>query len=224
MQNDLIQIAKSFKIDIEDSNLNELYDYFKLAEDYCSFLFDIESEKCCYLSPSIRNILGYTQQKFIDHGFLFLKTIIHTQDFSYLLTEIITLVKITDNINGISCNINNISLPFRVKHRNGHWLKLIIHLTCIKKKSNIGINILIGSIEKDIIIQDKSFISDFAITSREKEILKYLAAGNSAKTIASKLFISEYTVITHRKHLIQKLKVKNSAELIKKSFELNILN
>lgn len=224
MQNDLIHILKSFKIDISESHLNELYDYYKLAKDYCSFLFDIESEKCCYLSPSIRNILGYTHQKFIDQGFLFLKTIIHTQDFCYLLTEIITLVKITDSINDISWNVNTISLPFRVKHRNGQWLKLIVHLTCIKKKSNFGINILIGFIEKDSVIQDKSSFNNFAITKREKEVLKYLAAGDSAKTIASELFISENTVITHRKHLIRKLKVKNSAELIKKSFELNFLN
>lgn len=210
MHSDLKQIIKSFKIDREDSHLNELYDSIKFAESNCCFLFDIKSDKCCYLCPSIKNILGYTYSRFINEGFLFLKKIIHPHDFSYLLTEIITLVKITDHINGKSCNVNNISLPFRVKHRNGQWLKLIIHLTCIKRKSNFGINILIGFIEKDIVNQDKSLFNDSAITPREKEVLKYLAAGDSAKTIASELFISENTVITHRKHLIQKMKVLQS--------------
>ncbi len=60
-------------------------------------------------------------------------------------------------------------------------------------------------------------VLDFRLTKREKEILRHIANGYSAKEIASNLFISESTVVTHRKHLLHKFEVKNVAELIKKA-------
>lgn len=224
MQNNFAQILQTLHISVDDSCLKELYCSFQFAENNCCFLFNIKSNKYCYLCPSIKQILGYNHQKFEKEGFLFLKEIINPHDFSVLLTEIITLVKITDKINGKYYNVNGKSLPFRIRHKDGRWIKLMIHIKCIKNVSDKNINLLIGFIEKKFAINSLSFIDDFKITSREKEVLEYLAGGNSAKKIASKLFISESTVITHRKHLIQKLKVKNSAELIKKSFELHLLN
>ena len=56
---------------------------------------------------------------------------------------------------------------------------------------------------------------NFKLTKREKEILKFVADGYSAREIAEMLFISESTVVTHRKHLLHKFEVKNVAELIK---------
>lgn len=53
------------------------------------------------------------------------------------------------------------------------------------------------------------------VTRREKEVLKLIADGLSAKEVANKLFISIHTAINHRKNLITKFHVKNTAELIK---------
>jgi DNA-binding CsgD family transcriptional regulator len=53
------------------------------------------------------------------------------------------------------------------------------------------------------------------LTSREREILSYIAEGLSSKQIAGKLFISEYTVANHRKNMLNKLGAKSSAELIR---------
>ena len=50
---------------------------------------------------------------------------------------------------------------------------------------------------------------------REKEVLKLIADGLSAKEVANKLFISIHTAINHRKNLISKFQVKNTAQLIK---------
>jgi DNA-binding NarL/FixJ family response regulator len=62
-----------------------------------------------------------------------------------------------------------------------------------------------------------------SITTREKEILKYVAEGLSTKLIADKLKISDRTVETHRVHLLKKMHVHNTAELIKKAIDLKLL-
>jgi DNA-binding NarL/FixJ family response regulator len=53
------------------------------------------------------------------------------------------------------------------------------------------------------------------LTSREKEILTYIAEGLSSKQIAGKLLISEYTVANHRKNMLSKMGARNSAELVR---------
>jgi DNA-binding NarL/FixJ family response regulator len=54
-----------------------------------------------------------------------------------------------------------------------------------------------------------------ALTQREKEILRLVSDGYSAKEIAEMLFISPRTVETHRLRIMQKLEAHNTAELIK---------
>ena len=48
--------------------------------------------------------------------------------------------------------------------------------------------------------------SKFLLTSREKEILKLIAKGQSNKKIAEHLFLSELTVKTHLKNVFKKMK------------------
>jgi len=56
--------------------------------------------------------------------------------------------------------------------------------------------------------------TDEELTSREKEVLKYLAQGFGDKQIADVLFISKRTVETHKKHIREKLDLKTTAELV----------
>lgn len=60
-------------------------------------------------------------------------------------------------------------------------------------------------------------------TSRELDILRYIARGNSTKDISHKLFISENTVENHRKNLFRKLQAKNMADLIVKAIAAGYL-
>jgi len=59
--------------------------------------------------------------------------------------------------------------------------------------------------------RDKSDV----LTRREREILKYIAAGDMNKDIASKLNISVRTVEFHRANIMEKLEIKNVAGLVK---------
>ena len=61
------------------------------------------------------------------------------------------------------------------------------------------------------------------ISKREIEVLHLVAYEQSTKEIAKTLYISEHTVLTHRKNLLNKLGAKNTAGLIRRSFELDIL-
>ncbi|WP_281614705.1 response regulator transcription factor [Flammeovirga sp. SubArs3] len=63
----------------------------------------------------------------------------------------------------------------------------------------------------------------FDLTKREKEILKYVAAGKSSKDIAATLNKSVRTIETHRFNIMKKMEVKSAVELIAKINELPTL-
>jgi len=62
------------------------------------------------------------------------------------------------------------------------------------------------------------------ISEREKEVLHLVAYEYSSKEIAQQLFISTNTVNTHKKNLRSKLDVKNLAGMVRKGFELGLLD
>ena len=62
------------------------------------------------------------------------------------------------------------------------------------------------------------------ISRREQEVLELVASEHTVAEIASLLFISTNTVKTHKRRLLEKLAVRNVAGLVRKGFELGILN
>lgn len=56
--------------------------------------------------------------------------------------------------------------------------------------------------------------SEYKLSGREAEVLRYLAKGRNAQFISEELFISAYTVKTHIYHIYQKLGVNSQQELI----------
>ncbi len=58
--------------------------------------------------------------------------------------------------------------------------------------------------KREIKTEDKDLLS-----SREEEVLKWLAQGLSVKDISGKLFISPHTVISHRKNITRKLGIRS---------------
>ena len=62
-----------------------------------------------------------------------------------------------------------------------------------------------------------------AISQRELEVLRLVAAGSSNKEIAEQLFISEATVKTHLLHIYTKLGVNDRAGAVGAAFETGLL-
>ncbi len=61
------------------------------------------------------------------------------------------------------------------------------------------------------------------LTTREIEIIRYIAEGLTNHEIADKLFLSIVTVDTHRKNMLTKLHLKNTAALVKYAAEHKLL-
>ena len=52
------------------------------------------------------------------------------------------------------------------------------------------------------------------LTSREREIVEHLCAGQRVGSMAKSLYISEHTVRNHLKHVFRKLGVSSQSELV----------
>jgi DNA-binding CsgD family transcriptional regulator len=61
------------------------------------------------------------------------------------------------------------------------------------------------------------------ITHRETEVLSLIAFESTIDEIAHTLHISHHTVISHRKNLLKKMGVRNTAGLIRRAFEVGVL-
>jgi two-component system response regulator NreC len=61
------------------------------------------------------------------------------------------------------------------------------------------------------------------LTTREKEVLKVLAEGNSVKEIASSLKLSVKTIEAHKFNLMRKLDIHNKAQLVQYAIQKKII-
>jgi DNA-binding NarL/FixJ family response regulator len=68
--------------------------------------------------------------------------------------------------------------------------------------------------KKDRRIQFENKCKQYGLTSRQEEVILFIAEGNEYKEIASKLNISHKTVIRHVQNLFEALNVHNKVELI----------
>ena len=64
---------------------------------------------------------------------------------------------------------------------------------------------------------------NYQISTREKEVLNLIAHEYRTHEIAKELFISTHTVQTHRRNLLEKMDVKNVAGLVRRGFEIGVL-
>jgi two-component system, NarL family, response regulator NreC len=62
------------------------------------------------------------------------------------------------------------------------------------------------------------------LTPREREVVKMIAQGNSAREIAAFLGLSVKTVEAHRFNLMRKLDIHNRAQLVTYAIQKKIVN
>ena len=68
--------------------------------------------------------------------------------------------------------------------------------------------------EKELRFMEKHRLQFLALTKREMQILRLLAAGLANHEVGDRLYISKSTVITHRKNIYHKLSLDNTVELV----------
>lgn len=108
-----------------------------------------------------------------------------------------------------------------LKSIDGGALIQIIELFC---KGEPVFSPYLLNLTVDCSIAGKTDSLDPPLTSREKEVLKYLVEGNMNKEIADNLFISLETVKSHIKHIFRKLNVTNRVEAVRVTTEQKILD
>lgn len=69
---------------------------------------------------------------------------------------------------------------------------------------------LLETVQKPVEQADRSQL----LSSREREVLKLIAEGYTAKQIADRIFVSRRTVETHRQNILEKTNMRNTANLI----------
>lgn len=60
-----------------------------------------------------------------------------------------------------------------------------------------------------------------ALTPREREVARRIAAGDANKTVALELGLSERTVELHRAHVLQKMDARNLAQLVRQLVQID---
>lgn len=183
------------------------------------FTFNTTSGQCTSISPSIKEITGFSNTEYLSRKMSSLKKMIHPLDYSYFITKTlfyINTVRSRGKNETSGCDIK--FLCCRIRHKNGFWVETNFYLLYLNNTQNT----LVGLMQRAACWKHKKICTN-TISSREEEILQLISNGDSSKVIAGKLNISETTVITHRKHLIQKFRVRNTAELIKKAVKLRVI-
>jgi DNA-binding CsgD family transcriptional regulator len=103
----------------------------------------------------------------------------------------------------------------------------ISHITTTnnRKVSFLGLNGEPSYTNIDVYQDSLDFLEEDKtnLTSRELEILRFLAEGKTASEIGAALFISEGTVRKHRENLLKKTNSKNTAQMISKSIREGII-
>lgn len=61
------------------------------------------------------------------------------------------------------------------------------------------------------------------LSDRETEILQLILNEMTTSEMAAKLFLSNETIRTHRKNLMNKLNAKNVAGMVRKAFEIGLV-
>lgn len=97
--------------------------------------------------------------------------------------------------------------------RGDYYMDSVVSQSVVK-------NLLMSEEEKGR-FQDPAYRT---LTSREQEIMRFLAEGLSSKQIGEKLFISQKTVENHRTNIFSKLDIHSTMELVRYAAKFGLID
>ncbi|NOZ46425.1 MAG: hypothetical protein GXO79_06545 [Chlorobi bacterium] len=211
---------------------------FFSAGSYYYYIFNFATLQMEYVHPTIKNVLGIDPEKFNIEKFL---SIHHPDDLKvFNEKEALASQFLFNYISPKDIPYYKVVYVNRVKHSQGHYIKLLHQAKALQVTENGKIQHVLGvhtdiSYLKTPVDHKVSFIGEgkpsyYSIdpinpifnrlkntniyTSQELNIIHLISEGKSNLEIAEKLFISVNTVKTHRKNILQKSNANNSAHLI----------
>ena len=198
------------------------------------YVADLVNPKIEFISPGVKDILGYELERFYDNLF-FLYEIIHPDDLPLIVKATQKTFKFVYEKKHTKPFENIFSMDYRVKKANGDYIRILRQTGVFinDKEGNIAYSIAvctdISNIKKISKIEfsmtgPDADLFDFPdeelkqegniFTKREKEVLQLIIQGKTSNDIAGLLFISPLTVTSHRNNMMEKTDTKNTAGLI----------
>ena len=199
------------RIEKQEKILNQIDERFNLLIDYAySAIYIYQDERLEYVNQKFCNILGYSKKELLGMS---LVNIVYKDDIH------IVIDKINRCFRGVH---DELKVGFRAIRRDQNviYVNLSGNVVTMKGKKS-----LVGTLTKqeedqpelngeyEEILDNQTTSSKQDITSREKDVLKFICDGMSNQEIGEKLSISVRTVEGHRNRLLKKTGCKNSAEL-----------
>ena len=222
-----------------DHNFDHLLNLFKIG-DFYYYIFNLQTSQLEFISPGIESITGISVDDFNPQQFL---KMIHPADYTHYLNSEATAIQFAMNFEAEKLVKYKIRTDFRLINSKGETLRILQHLhplqiskaggiiRCLGIHTDISyLNVMGRSILSfigmdgepnfiDLEIIEKFKPTKEILTSREKELLRYLFKGQSSKQIAYHLSLSEATVNTHRRNILAKTSCNSIQEVIYKAIE-----
>ncbi|MHA3787350.1 LuxR C-terminal-related transcriptional regulator [Flavobacterium hauense] len=210
----------------------KILDLFHVGR-YYYYIVDWHKMELAYLSPEIKDILGYPAE---DFDAPFLMSLIHPDDQSIYLNNEAAVVDFLQQLPNEKMLKYKMSYDYRIRKSNGEYLRILQQAIALQVDEHnnllftLGVHTDISHLKKNNtsvlsflgIYGEPSYIDVKAakiyrptpelFTKREKEIISYVLKGYQSNEIAEILFISKYTVDSHRKNVLNKTNTKNTLE------------
>lgn len=199
------------RIEKQEKILNQIDERFNLLIDHAyAAIYIYQDERLEYVNQKFCKILGYSKKELLGMS---LVNIVYKDDIH------IVIDKINRCFRGV---YDELKVGFRAIRRDQNvvYVNLSGSIVTMKgKKSLVGTlnmqeelqNVVKG--EEPEVTEKETISSNQDITSREKDVLKFICEGMSNHEIGEKLSISVRTVEGHRNRLLKKTGSKNSVGL-----------
>lgn len=240
------EAQKVWKRIVRDGQLNDvklelelhkkLLEIFHVGKFYY-WLFDIANMQFRYMSPGIKEVLGFEPDA-VDLGFFMSR--IHADDHATFLNHEEVVSDFFRNLPLDQYENYKVSYDYRVNNAANQPVR-ILHQVVVAQYDEQGNVLLTLGVHTDISEFKTSNASRLSfigmngaptvanvnvpnihkskkppLSKREHEILTLILNGESSAAIAQKLFLSKFTVDTHRKNILAKTGTRNTAELTAK--------
>lgn len=219
---------------------NKLLNFFHVG-DYYYYIFNISSISIEFVQDQMTAILGYTKEEFTVET-LFSK--IHPDDVAHFINFENTTVDFLSKLPVDKIQKYKIRYDFRIENSKGEYVRILQQSIAIETSTDgaiirtLGMHTDITQLKREnkpslsfIGLDGEPTFNDVKainvvyqpselLSSREKEIVTYIANGFKSYQISQLLFIEKSTVDTHRKNILKKTNCNSFSELIAKSINM----
>lgn len=214
------------------------------------YVFDFSKLEFLYMHPNVEDVLGISPE---EATFQKMSTLIHPEDAEHMLKcERIAGSFLFGYVDQSKRKKYKITYCVRGKTKEGAYKVILHQALALNLDDNYNIMTTLG-VQCDIShlvtysnrtisfigldgepsytgidVDQEEFspvpqLNPAGLTTRELEVLRYLADGDTVKDISEKLILSEHTVRTHRNNLRAKLECRNTAQVVAKAIRMGII-